>query len=444
MRDDTGRYGLADDPWIRLQDFLLLGTTGGAYVPGRDRLTTDDPREVIDAVRTDGVRAVMFAVESGAARPAIRPALFVLAAAYVHGDRGARQAVRDALPRLARTIDRLDDFIGFVESLGAPTAVTEAWADFGPRLLHDENHRNTEQAREPAAPPDDLVDSMAPDTLVRNLAHLTRHGVLTAKGDATRRAVARLADTRLHPCELYLVLRAYQSGRAQKYWRDPVHDWTPVPALVDALDEAYESSFGRVEPVPGRRLLIVVDGSSRDFGDVHWEGSRIGTPYAVANVLAGIFRRIEGHGVRVVEAGSGFATCEVDPPANPREAVRRSFYFERLDLAHAFAWAREKDLDADGFLILTGHGTWAGQRHLSMALASYRHMVNGSARVVMASLAADTVTDPGDPGVLNAAGVDASLPTLVNGYVHAFPERFPGDRAWKSRPGGSAPTASPG
>jgi 60 kDa SS-A/Ro ribonucleoprotein len=45
--------------------------------------------------------------------------------------------------------------------------------------------------------------------------------------------------------------------------------------------------------------------------------------------------------------------------------------------------------------------------------------VNAAARVVVSAMTATghSIGDPGDAGVLNMAGLDASLPLLVNGFI---------------------------
>ncbi|SEG40168.1 TROVE domain-containing protein [Nonomuraea solani] len=55
------------------------------------------------------------------------------------------------------------------------------------------------------------------------------------------------AGARIHPMEVFLALRVYGSGRARG------QRWRPLPAVKDALEEAYERSFGHVEPTGRRR-----------------------------------------------------------------------------------------------------------------------------------------------------------------------------------------------
>ncbi len=89
------------------------------------------------------------------------------------------------------------------------------------------------------------------------------------------------------------------------------------------------------------------------------------------------------------------------------------------DLSLPFSWARSQRLTVDGVLVLTDSETWAGRSHAAQELAAYRAAVNPEARAVIAGMTAVgyTIGDPGDPGVLNIAGFDASLPQLVTGFV---------------------------
>ena len=96
--------------------------------------------------------------------------------------------------------------------------------------------------------------------LVRNLATMTRVGVLTPGSDGTAKAVAQLGDrerirqARVHPIALLSALRTYAAGRGVR----GKHTWTPVGEIVDALDAAFYTAFENVEPT-GKRLLLALD-----------------------------------------------------------------------------------------------------------------------------------------------------------------------------------------
>nr|WP_244994033.1 TROVE domain-containing protein [Actinomadura coerulea] len=272
---------------------------------------------------------------------------------------------------------------------------------------------------------DELVDTIGMTALLRNLSRMTRIGTLTPMGDATRRAAARLTDAgalakaRVHPMDLFLALRVYGSGRAQPHPRaDPQH-WSPVPAIADALEEAYELSFGHMEP-SGRRLLVAVDSSgSMSFRHVTSGGAPLGSCYEVANAMAVILKRIERGNCHVIDVDTQVHASQVTARTNLREISRWRPSGGGTDLSLPFQWAQRQGLAVDGTVVLTDNETWAGRRHPSQALAAYRQAVNGDVRVVLAAMAANghTVGDPRDEGVLNMAGLDASLPMVVNGYI---------------------------
>ncbi|OLT12983.1 hypothetical protein BJF79_03525 [Actinomadura sp. CNU-125] len=125
VRNNAGGYTFGKDLWTRLEDFIILGTTGGTYYVREDKLTADNAQVVFDTVAADGVRAVNLATEISTARPPRapknRPALFVLAAAAARGDADTRQAVKASLAKAARTTDHLATFFGYWKNLGGKT-----------------------------------------------------------------------------------------------------------------------------------------------------------------------------------------------------------------------------------------------------------------------------------------------------------------------------------
>ena len=105
-----------------------------------------------------------------------------------------------------------------------------------------------------------LLPALPMTALIRNLATLTRVGLLTPKGEATAAVIARITDraalrkARIHPIALLAALTTYASGRGAR----GSATWTPVPAVVDALDAAFGLAFENVEPT-GARTLIGLD-----------------------------------------------------------------------------------------------------------------------------------------------------------------------------------------
>ncbi|GII65653.1 RNA-binding protein [Sphaerisporangium krabiense] len=531
VRNAADGYVFAKDLWTRLEDFLILGTTGGTYYVGEGRLTADNAGVLFQAIAEDGPRVVRALTDISTARPPRapknRPALFALAAAYAKGDADTRQAAKLALPKVARTTDHLAAFFGYYKNLGGkatgrgtapvvgrslrtalgswfleggaddvafrvckarqrrtpqgeafdvrdvlriahPVADTEQRkALFGwiagnvtddeardelpavDRFLTAKAVTSAEQAvrvvtearvpweflpdamlREPGVW-DALVDTVGMTALIRNLARMTRIGTLKPMGDATRRAVARLTDAdavrraRIHPMDAWLAMRVYASGRSRPNPRADAHTWKPVPAVLDALEQTYELAFGTVEP-SGKRLLVAVDSSGSmsgrwGGGQIVVGGSVIASAYEAGCAMAVMLARIENGNVHVIEVDTRVHTSKITPRTNLREIARWEPSGGGTDLSLPFSWALDEHLEVDGVVLFTDNETWAGRAHASQALTAYRHSVSAAARVIVASMTATghSIGDPRDDGVLNIAGLDASLPLVVNGFIRA-------------------------
>ncbi len=525
VKNAAGGYVFAKDLWTRLEDFVILGTSGGTYYVGEDKLTADNADVLFQAIAEDGPRVVTLLTDISTARPQRapknRPALFALAAAYAKGDADTRQAAKVALPKVARTTDHLATFFGYYKNLGgkptgrgsAPvvgrslrTALGSWFLDgdadnvafrvckarqrktpqgeaFGLRdvlrIAHpsaDSDQRKTlfgwiagnvsdDEARDelPAVDRfltakavttvdqavrvvtearvpweflpdamlreakvwDALVDTVGMTALIRNLARMTRIGTLKPMGVATNNAVARLTNreailkARIHPMDAWLAMRVYASGRSQPNPRADVQQWKPVPAILDALEETYELAFGTVES-SGKRLLVAVDSSgSMSYSGITVGGSPLGRVYEVACAMAVMLARIEKGNVHVIDVDTSVHASKVTPRTNLREIAGWQPSGGGTDLSLPFTWALSEKLDVDGIVVFTDNETWAGRSHPSQALTAYRRGVNGNARVVVAAMTAAgySIGDPNDPGVLNVAGLDASLPLIVNGFI---------------------------
>ena len=85
--------------------------------------------------------------------------------------------------------------------------------------------------------------------LIRNLATMTRVGLLDAGLAATAEAVAQLGDAerirqaRVHPIAVLAALRTTRRGAA----RAAGNGGRPVRRIVDALDAAFYTAFGNVD-----------------------------------------------------------------------------------------------------------------------------------------------------------------------------------------------------
>lgn len=119
VKNDAGGYGFEVTPQERLERFLLIGSEGGTYYVGEQKLTEDNAKNILKMIKSDGVKVVDtvldFAVNSRA--PKADAGLFVLALAASFGDQTTKNAAYQAVQSVARTSTQLFMFLANVQNL---------------------------------------------------------------------------------------------------------------------------------------------------------------------------------------------------------------------------------------------------------------------------------------------------------------------------------------
>jgi 60 kDa SS-A/Ro ribonucleoprotein len=282
-----------------------------------------------------------------------------------------------------------------------------------------------------------LLEDMPITALIRNLATMTRVGVLAPGSDGTAKAVAQLGDAarirkaRVHPIAVLAALRTYASGRGAR----GRNEWNPVREIVDALDAAFYTSFGNVEPA-GKRLLLALDVSGSMTG-----GQVAGVPglsprdasAALALVTAATEDRYDVLGFyagrRGWKAGSrrpgwgsdGLTPLAISPRQRLDDAVKTvsDLPFGGTDCALPMLYAQSRKREIDTFVIYTDSETWAGDVHPAQALRDYRNASGIDARLVVVGMVSNgfSIADPTDPEMLDVVGFDTATPQLISDFA---------------------------
>jgi 60 kDa SS-A/Ro ribonucleoprotein len=282
-----------------------------------------------------------------------------------------------------------------------------------------------------------LLDDMPMTALIRNLATMTRVGVLSPGSAGTAKAVAQLGDgaricrTRVHPIAVLAALRTYASGHGVR----GRGTWAPVREVVDALDAAFHTSFGNVEPT-GKRLLLALDVSGSMGGG--WIAGVPGlTPRdgsaALALVTAATEERYEIVGFHAGRGGwksgtrrpgwgaDGLTPLAISPRQRLDDAVRAvsDLPFGGTDCALPMRYAQAHKGEIDTFVIYTDSETWAGDIHPAQALRDYRHASGIDARLVVVGMVSNgfSIADPADQGMLDVVGFDTETPQLISDFA---------------------------
>jgi len=270
-----------------------------------------------------------------------------------------------------------------------------------------------------------LLESMPMTAMIRNLATMTRVGLL-APGSATAKLVVerladrdRLAKARIHPIALLAALLTYKSGHGVR----GMGTWRPVDSVVTALDAAFYASFQLVEPC-GKRMLLALDVSaSMSFGEV---GGAPGLTPRIASAAMLLITAATESNHLVIAFTSGESNA-VRLPIEPRQRLDdvvkavSDLPWGGTDCALPMRWAMQHDIDVDTFVVYTDNETWAGGVHPSQALREYRNARGIPAKLVVVGMTSTgfSIADPDDAGMLDVVGFDTSTPPVIADFARA-------------------------
>jgi len=282
-----------------------------------------------------------------------------------------------------------------------------------------------------------LLEDMPMTAMIRNLATMTRAGVLAPQSEGTKKVVEQLGDAdrirraRVHPIAVLAALRTYASGRGAR----GRGEWKPVGKIVDALDAAFYTAFGNVEP-SGVRLLLALDVSGSMTHDTV-AGVPGLSPRDASAALALVTAATEpdyevvgffaGEGgwksrtKRLYNAEQGLTPLAISPRQRLDDVVKTvsNLPFGGTDCALPMLYAQARELEIDAFAILTDSETWAGGIHPAEALRDYRQASGIDARLVSIGMVSNgfSIADPADPGMLDVVGFDTATPQLVSDFA---------------------------
>lgn len=534
VENSAGGFAYGVDNWTRLNRFLILGSEGGSYYAGEQKLTKENAEAVIACVKEDGLRAVRIIcdISKEGRAPKNDPALFALAICAGLGDDATRKAALDALPEVARIGTHLFHFAQYVEQFrgwgrglrrGIAAWYTEKDADKLAyqlvkyrqrdgwshrdllRLSHpvagdetrnllfkyaveqasttegDRKHTKLndrlprilegfERAQIAETPADTaklvreyglprealrtdhlnsnevwmaMLDQGMPMTaMIRNLATMTRNELLTPTSEATGIITGQLRNAeairkaRVHPIAVLAALKTYEAGHSVR----GSNVWTPLPQIVDALDEAFYLAFDNVEATGKRRCIAL------DVSGSMWSGYVAGVPGltpAVASAAMAMVSVKTGDPYEVVafttergwgygRGGSPTAPAQIIPGLSGMTLSGRqrlddvlkvteeySRFMGGTDCALPMVYATEKSREFDIFEVYTDSETWAGSIHPSQALREYRRQSGINAKLVVVGMVSNgfSIADPNDPGMLDVVGFDTSTPNLISAFA---------------------------
>ncbi|HEX7841425.1 MAG TPA: TROVE domain-containing protein [Kofleriaceae bacterium] len=269
---------------------------------------------------------------------------------------------------------------------------------------------------------DALIAVMPMTAMIRNLATMTRVGLIAPGSAATQRIAERLADrgrlerARVHPVAILSALLTYRAGHGVR----GSGTWAPVAEIVDALDAAFYASFGFVEAA-GKRMLLALDVSgSMACGTI--AGVPNLTPRVGSAAMALVTAATERDGT-FVAFSSGLTRLAISPRQRLDDVVAEvgKLPMDGTDCALPMVWAQQNRVDVDTFCVYTDNETWAGNVHPAQALRSYRDARGIPAKLVVVGMTSNgfSIADPEDAGMLDVVGFDTATPPVIADFARA-------------------------
>jgi 60 kDa SS-A/Ro ribonucleoprotein len=285
-----------------------------------------------------------------------------------------------------------------------------------------------------------LLQRMPMTAMIRNLGKMTAIGLIKPFSEAKKLVLRKLKDetvlkrARIHPLAVLVAQKIYAQGHGEK----GALKWSPVTAIVDALDAAFYATFSNVEPCH-KPVLLALDVSGSMAGSMI-AGSCISAREASAAMalitaatepeheIIAFSAPAHGCGSHFPSFGGmhgggepGITRVSISPRMRLAEVIQRveAIPMGGTDCALPMLWAARNELNVSGFVTYTDSETWAGNIHPAQALRQYRSEFVGDAKAVVVGMTSNgfTLADPNDRGMSDVAGFDTSVPAVIANFV---------------------------
>lgn len=268
-----------------------------------------------------------------------------------------------------------------------------------------------------------LLQNMPLTATIRSLGKMTALGLVKPLSAASKLVTKRLKDaeylrkSRIHPMQVLVATKIYAQGHGEK----GSLTWTPVPAVVGALEESFYATFPNVKPC-GKPLLIALDVSGSMGGSI--AGA---TPLKACEATAAlslVHASVE-EDYHVFGFADSFRDLGIRKGMTLVEATRRAVQnnFGSTNISLAIEYALTHKLDVGGFIVMTDNECNTG-RHVALALREYREKRVEDARLVVVATTATsyTVNDPNDKFGLDVVGFDPTVPSVIADFIRGEQE----------------------
>lgn len=280
-----------------------------------------------------------------------------------------------------------------------------------------------------------LLEKMPIRAMIRNLPKMTRVGLIGPMSSANAVVLQKMNEQalvrgRMHPISMLMALKTYESGHSVR----GDSSWTPVPQILDGLEEGFYNAFGAVEATNKRTMICLDVSGSMGPGEFRvserYPGMRgYATGFGGVGGIPGLSARMASTAMAMVTARTepNYCVTAFSHTLIPIDYVRKNssigdvmektsrIPFGATDCALPMRYALEKKIPIDIFQVYTDSETYGGTQHVCEALKQYRREMGINAKLVVNAMTSTelSIADPKDPGMLDCVGLDASTPNII-------------------------------
>lgn len=265
----------------------------------------------------------------------------------------------------------------------------------------------------------ELITDMPYAALVRSLGRTSALNLTKPLSSGEKIIVARLTNpesikrSKIHPVALLNALMVYKQGHGDK----GSLSWTVNQQIVAALETAFYTAFGNVEPT-GKRIFVALDVSG-SMSSANVNGLKLSARDA-SLAMALVTTRVEPS-TFVGGFSSNFIPLAINKNTTLDEGIRliNRLPFDATNLGSAVNYAIKHGIEVDTFIVYTDNEVNSGENPKT-AINRYRKAVNPDAKVIMVGMAMNqfTCADPNDSNMLDVVGFDATAPQIMSEFIN--------------------------
>nr|KAG5699849.1 hypothetical protein BaRGS_034623 [Batillaria attramentaria] len=270
-----------------------------------------------------------------------------------------------------------------------------------------------------------LVKQLSLKEVLKMIGHLAAKLVFDPSNPAAADIIQRVGDEqqvrqeKLSPFDVLVAMRVYEQGSASM-------KWARNSAVVDALNSTFVTALKYNVTSTKKRYLVAVN-INNQFMRCWVHGTKVLSPVIAVAGLAQVLAHTEQ------DPALAFFCKDVKPlsltntmqmPEICEEIAQRAAELEGskviCDVSAPVTWAQQAKKAFDVIIIMTDHRHAKASTDLSTAFKQYRQTLKiPDAKLVVCGLTSTHLqfADSEDPGMLDIAGFDATVPDVIHNFV---------------------------